>query len=467
MSLNDALAVSRATDLEIMSGGSKANEPSDPPLPEQIGKYRIESLIGKGASGRVYKGRDPFVHRDVAVKLSHLPPPSQIRNAGPGQTNAGEIERTFFLEARAAGMLQHPNIVTLYDAGMEGALAYLVMEYVDGDTLLSLCQVEGPRPPLNRVIEIIYKCAKALNYSHEKGVLHRDIKPTNIMITRMGVPKIMDFSIAEITHNPSAAGTMAMGSPLFMAPEQIRGQPPCPQTDLYALGAVMYHMLTGVPPYQGKDLSDLFKIICMAPVPWLGDLRPDLPRELGFVLNRLLAKKPEDRYASGNELAHTLLRLFERRKTTDHRALARRDGRDQLRGLAFFAKFTDAEIEEIIATSEVQRFPAGTEIITEGAVDSAFYLLVRGTAEVLKGTQPLSTLDRGDGFGEISLISAMRRSATVRALTDVKVLKINAERLEQMTTEAQLHFYKAFTEMLIYRLLMTNAKLQAASQTAG
>ena len=234
----------------------------EPPLPEKIGKYEIHQLVGKGSCGFVYKGFDPFVRRDVAVKTA--------RGFTEDHSDDEEsIRRAFFTEAHAAGMLSHPHIVSLYDAGIEAGMNYLVMEYVEGDTLMPACQKNGPRLPVDKVVDIIFKCAKALDYSHSKGVLHRDIKPSNLMLTPDGVPKVMDFSVAEV-NDPSAtvdAKRNAVGSPLYMSPEQVQRHKLEPASDLYSLGVVMYQLLTGETPYTGADLLQLFAAIRHAPVP--------------------------------------------------------------------------------------------------------------------------------------------------------------------------------------------------------
>jgi serine/threonine-protein kinase len=428
----------------------------EPPLPEKIGKYEISTLIGKGSCGFVYKGFDPFVRRDVAVKTS--------RGFSDSATHdEASIQRAFFTEARAAGMLSHPHIVSLYDAGSENGMNYLVMEYVDGDTLAPACGRNATRLPLDRVVDIMFKCAKALEYSHSKGVLHRDIKPTNIMLTGDGVPKVMDFSVAEVNDPDAEAdtGLNAVGSPLYMSPEQVQRQKLEPASDLYSLGVVMYQLLTGETPYTGSDLLHLFAAIRHAPVPQIEFKRADLPRELSTLVNRLLAKKPEQRYPSGRELGNDLLRIFERLKQADVN-LSRRESRDSLRSLRFFDSFSDEEISEVLNASQLLTYASGADIVREGEIDSAFYLIARGNAEVRKGNTMIDTLMKGDCFGEIGFLTATRRTATVVAAGQVLALKVNATLLDQVSTDCQLRFYKTFTQTLIYRLSLTNAKLSAA-----
>jgi eukaryotic-like serine/threonine-protein kinase len=427
-------------------------------MPERIGKYQVRGELGRGACGVVYKGFDPFVARDVAIKVS-----LHAGEASHESGSTGQHERAFFTEARAAGMLAHPHIVSTYDAGVEGDLSYIVMEYIDGETLLPLCRGKGPRAPIEQVLDIGFKCAKALDYAHSKGVLHRDIKPSNIMLTREGVPKVMDFSIAEINAGeaPTRESGM-MGSPLYMSPEQVRHGALGPTSDLYALGAVLYQLLTGVPPFPIQELPLLFTAIREQPAPRVDALRPDAPKPLCDIVERLLFKDPAQRFQSGSELAAALTRLFDQLRFAD-RQIARRESRDSIRRLHFFDSFTDEEIDEIISASSMTTYEPGDTIIAEGEIDHAFYILALGSAEVRKGKKLLHMLQKGDCVGEIGFLTGVKRTATVVATSKVLALKVNATLMEKVSRDCQLRFYKVFTETLIYRLSVTSAKLSAAS----
>lgn len=439
-------------DTQVTDSGAQQRLPVQ--APTQIGKYEIHHELGRGACGVVYKGYDPFVQREVALKVALQD--SGVRNDDDG-------ERTFFVEARAAGMLQHPHIVSLYDAGIEGDLSYIVMEYIDGQTLLPLCRAKGPLAPLEQVVDIIFKCATALDFAHGKGVLHRDIKPSNIMLTRDGTPKLMDFSIAEIL---SAQGPehrkSVIGSPMYMAPEQIRREPLGPATDLYALGAVMFQLLTGAPPFTDAAIPELFRAIRNQPAPRLRELRPDLPHGVSDIVERLLLKDPTQRFPSGQALAIALTRQFDQLRLSATQ-ISRRESRDSLRRLHFFAGFSDDEIDEILNASVMATYGPGDTIIEEGAVDNACFILARGSAEVRKGGKALNRLEKGDCAGEIAFLAAKKRTASVVALTQVLALKINATLMEQVSRDCQLRFYKVFTETLIYRLSLTSARLSALS----
>src|SRR5690606_31386260 len=221
----------------------------------------ITRELGKGGSGTVYLCHDPYHQRDVALKL-------YANEASLSEEQQRVRKRLFFNEAHLAGMLQHPNILPIFDAGEEDGKCYIVMEYVRGGQPLSaFCQPQNLLP-VQKIVEIVFKCAKALDYAHRKGVVHRDIKPSNILMTADGDVRIVDFGIA---HNPVAELTpMAgmVGSPSYMAPEQMREEQVTNQTDIYALGVLMYELLTGKRPYYGENLSALVhQVLYATPIP--------------------------------------------------------------------------------------------------------------------------------------------------------------------------------------------------------
>ncbi len=446
---DNAAAAASATQTQQV-----ARKPSD--APERIGKYEIRGEIGRGSCGIVYKGFDPFVARDVAIKVAQQDP-KKMSGASADQSHA-----SFFIEARAAGMLQHPHIVATYDAGAEGKFNYIVMEYIDGDTLMPLCRKKGPRAPVEQVLDIAFKCAKALDFSHSKGVLHRDIKPSNIMMTKDGVPKIMDFSIAEINAQKDKGLTGIVGSPMYMAPEQIRNEELGPTTDLYALGAVIYHLLAGEAPFYADDVKKLFMLIKATPAPSLHLMRPELPVQICEIVERLLSKDPQDRYHTGGELAVALTRLSDKLKAAD-KGISRRENRDSLRRLSFFNTFSDEEIDEIVKAGSMMTFQPNQTIIEEDTQENAFYLLALGAAEVRKKGKPLHTMSKGDAFGEMGFLTKAKRTASVVATSSALALKVNSTLMDQLSTDCQLKFYKVFTEVLIYRLSVTSAKLSAKS----
>ncbi len=411
----------------------------------KLGKYDLIEEIGRGAYGVVHRGRDPFVQRDVAIKIA----------LGAA---AEKPDDTFFAEARAAGKLNHPYIVSLYDAAKEGGQRYIVMEYIQGETLRRFCESDGPRLKPDRVVDIMMKCSLALDYMHKSGVLHKDIKPANIMLTADGTPKLMDFGIAATTRAEAGERvTRVEGSPMFMSPEQVRGQPLSPASDLYGLGALMYILLTGKPMFIASHPKELFLLVKTSPAPSLKGTK-GIPDALAQIVDRLLAKDPAARYQNGRELGEDLASVAEHLRTGGGRRKSLVISQDALKDLRFFKAFTSGELRELMDASTTVVSRAGQVIIKEGEMDNCLYILLAGLAEVRKGRQLITLLEKGDVFGEIGFLYAVRRTASVLATTDVMALKVNSTLLDQMSEQCQLHYYKVFTENLILRLALTTDK---------
>ena len=419
---------------------------NDTPFPglKKLGKYDLIEEIGRGAYGVVHRGRDPFVQRDVAIKIAL------------GAT-AEKPDDVFFAEARAAGKLSHPYIVALYDAAKEEGQRYIVMEYLQGETLRRFCEGGKPQMKVDRIVDLMLKCSLALDYMHKNSVLHKDIKPANVMLTPDGTPKLMDFGIAvtSVAEAEERKKTVE-GSPMFMPPEQLRGQPLSPASDLYALGAVMFHLLTGHSMFAAIEPRELFNMIKTVPAPSLRGIR-GIPDALGAIVDKLLAKDAAARYQSGRELGEDLASVAEHLRTGGRRkSLVISD--NALKDLRFFKAFKSGELRELLDASTTAVHRAGEVIIREGEMDNSLYILLAGLAEVRKGRQLIALLEKGDVFGEIGFLYAVKRTASVLATTDVLVLKVNAALLEQMSEQCQLNYYKVFCENLILRLTLTTDK---------
>ncbi len=423
---------------------------ADGGVPDKLGKYQIGEELGRGTCGVVFKAFDPFVKRTVALKLA------LARKTGSNS----QSERTFFAEAHAAGSLHHPHIVSIYDAGTEGDFNYIVMEYIDGRPLSDYATGKAGPLSADEVIDIGFRCAKALAYSHERSVLHRDIKPGNIMLSQADGAKIMDFSIAEFMQGAGVSTQAVVGSPAYMAPEQVARENIGPRTDLYGLGAVLYHLLAGEPPFMAQQMKMLFEMVRYAPAPQLKTLRPELPEALCALVDQLLEKEPEKRPATGEQVAAALAKMSTRIRHAE-RQVRRKENRNALRSLRFFTYFADAEIDELLAVATMLQFRAGDRIIREGDSDNAFYIIAQGEAEVRKGDAVLSTLAKGDVFGEMGFVTASRRSASVIAQSEVLTLRVTQAAVEQVSEGCQLSYYRTFAETLIFRLAMTSARLQA------
>src|SRR5512143_1173216 len=262
----------------------------------KIGRYEVVSALGQGAMGTVYRAVDPLIERTVAIKTINL---------NLSKAERAEFEERFYREAKSAGRLNHAHIVTIYDVGETGDSAYIAMEYVEGKSLREMLD-SGVVLPVELITRIAARVASALNYAHENHVVHRDIKPANIMITSNRDVKIMDFGIAQIpTGSRTQLGTV-LGSPKYMAPEQVAGKPADGRADIFALGVVLYEMLTGTTPFNGDNLSAImYKILNEEPAP-PSTANPRVPPAFDRIISRALAKRPEDRYQTAREFARNL-----------------------------------------------------------------------------------------------------------------------------------------------------------------
>ena len=262
-----------------------------------LGRYEIVGEIGKGAMGTVYRGRDPMLDRTVAIKTVNM-------SLDPAEM--AEYEARFYQEAKAAGGLNHPNIVTVYDIGKSGNIAYMAMELLEGRELRALTAPGTPLPPALGV-SIAAQVAEGLAYAHQHGVVHRDVKPANIMILQNGTAKITDFGIARMRVAEVRTQTgIVLGSPRYMSPEQVAGKRADPRADVFSLGVILYEMLTGKPPFTGDDVSSImFQIMNLVPPP-PSSINAAVPAVLDFIVAKALAKSPEDRYQNAAELARDL-----------------------------------------------------------------------------------------------------------------------------------------------------------------
>ena len=264
-----------------------------------LGRYVLDRQIGRGAMGAVYLGRDPKIGRQVAIKTLAL---SQLFSGA----ELAEARTRFFREAETAGRLQHPDIVTIFDAGEDRDLAYIAMEFLAGHDLQRHTQI-GRLPPVARALEIAARVALALAHAHRQGVVHRDIKPANVMIDPCtGSVKLTDFGIARITDSSRSRTGMVLGTPSYMAPEQMAGDLVDGRADLYSLGVVLFQLLTGHLPHDAPSLAALMRQIANDPAPDVRSLRPELPEALANVVALALEKRAALRYADGQQLADDL-----------------------------------------------------------------------------------------------------------------------------------------------------------------
>ncbi len=290
-------------------GGSNATLVMDPTSNEKpmLGRYQVEKELGKGAMGVVYLGKDPKINRIVAIKTMALKDEFE-------EDELAEVKERFFREAETAGRLNHPNIVTIYDAGEEHDLCYIAMEFLKGHDLARYTKPDTLLP-VPKVINIIHKAALALDYAHEFHIVHRDIKPANIMYNPENSDiKITDFGIARITDSSKTKTGTVLGTPTYMSPEQLAGQKVDGRSDLYSLGVMFYQMLTGTAPFRADSMAALMYKITNEAHPPLFEKRPDLEAQLpcmSAVIDKALAKNPAERYQTGREFARAIKNCVE------------------------------------------------------------------------------------------------------------------------------------------------------------
>jgi serine/threonine protein kinase len=422
-----------------------ANKTSDRAVPAKIGKYEIINEIGKGTTGDVYLSHDPYYGRDVAVKVYH--------SQADADSQAAKVARKmFFNEAHIVGMLQHPNILPIYDAGEENGHYYVVMEHVRGArTLADYCKPDTLLG-IEDVIKTLFKCAKALHYAHGRGLIHRDIKPSNIMLTPDNDVRIIDFGIALLKDADLSVIQGIAGSPSYMSPEQVQSMELTKASDLYSLGAVMYEMLTGFRPFRANALAKLLNQIVFATPPPIHTLRNDIPEGLEEIVARAMQKEPDKRYPSGAEMAVDLTRVYQEFAKAHHDKVDQKEHFAILRRLNFFHDFSHGEIRELLRAGDWLEFKAGEDIVREGEMDDHFYVIVTGDCIVESNGITVGAMEAGNCFGESSYVSGTKRTATIKARGNVTVVSVGATMLEQLSTECQLRFNKVFLSTLIRRL---------------
>lgn len=416
---------------------------------EKLGKYDVLGEIDRGSMGTVYLGHDPYTDSGVAIKVAHA---DALSNEESGE----RYKKMFFNEAHTAGCLNHPNIVGIHDAGTEGDVCYIIMQLVKGGgTLKPYCTPENLLP-VEKVVEIIFKCAKALDYAHKQGVVHRDIKPSNILLEVNLEVRIADFSIAYMNKVEETITQQIglIGSPKYMSPEQLREDGITHQTDLFSLGIVMYEMLVGKHPFSADSFPRLIAKISNEEPPPLIDLRPDLPKDLINIFAKATKKNVSNRYQTGLEFAIDLSKAFETLNGPEENILDQ-EKFNAIKQLAFFEGFPDSEIWEIIRASTWQEYKEEDEIIIEGELDDCFYIIIKGEVGVLKNERTIRLLGVGDCFGEMGYLAKTKRTATIKALFDTTLLKINSTVISQVSSNCQIRFLKVFLRTLIHRLSMT------------
>ncbi len=428
-----------------------ATVPGLPANLDKIGKYEIIKELGKGATSSVYQAYDPFQNRTVAIKIVF---PEALGDKEHGK----RYKKLFVTEASLAGKLSHPHIVAIFDAVADDEASYIVMEYVDGTTLEQYTRHDSLLP-VQRIVEIVYKCARALEYASKQGVIHRDIKPANILLAGESDIKISDFG-AALTVAAETTQVSGVGSPAYMSPEQVKEMQLTYQTDIFSLGVVLFQLLTGRLPFQGtNNYSMIYQIINVEP-PRPMQVRPDIPPRVDAIVMRALQKDTAARYQTWEEMAHDLATALGNEEKLEQ-GFAESEKFDTLRSLDFFRQFTDVELWEVLRLATWHKHPRDTVLINENDIGSSFFILVSGEVKVVKQERLLNVLKAGECFGEMAYLGKQKfqRSASIVALSEISVIEIRAETLSKASDLCRHHFHGAFLELLVDRLTMANLRL--------
>jgi serine/threonine protein kinase len=424
--------------------------------PEAVGKYPVLRELGSGATSKVYLARDPFANRDVAIKVFQF----------DKKANAHEermLHKAFVAEAALAGKLNHPHIVDIFDAVVEPDRSYLVMEYVAGTTLDAFAVPERLLP-VGKVVEIVFKCIRALEYACRHGIIHRDIKPGNILLSESGETKVSDFGASFQQKMLDTTQITGIGSPAYMSPEQIRMETVTHQTDIYSLGVTMYRLLTGRLPFAAATQAALTYAILNTEPPRPAQLRADVPGLLDAVVMKAMEKDPAARYPSWLEFGKDLGQAFASLRLAGA-TVSDSEKFTRLRDLPFFEDFNDVALWELIRVGHWKPIGAQTVLIREGEAGDSFYFLVEGDVDITLSGKSLATVKAGRCFGELLYFAGrtQRRTTTVTTRGPITVMEVKSDAMRAASDSCQSAFNKACMRVLIERLVYSNQRLAQAA----
>ncbi|MFO1273051.1 MAG: serine/threonine-protein kinase [Rubrivivax sp.] len=427
--------------------------PADAELPEQIGKYRVLAKLGEGATSEVFLARDEFRDQNVAIK--------RVRTGILPDSREGHFQQHFFAaEAALVGRLQHPNVVRILDAVFDAPVPYLVMEYVPGPTLRRFCRADALLP-LEQIAEIGFKCAMALDYMFRQGLIHRDVKPANLLAVLDGEQvvdvKVTDFG-SVFAIDADRTQVFRVGSLAYMSPEQLDGDTVDCRADIYSLAAVLYHLIAGRPPFDAVQQPAIMNQIFTATPPPLSQLRDGVSPRFEALIQKALAKNRNDRHASWEEFAQALSALVADREVPRGPLQGVLDSErfNLLRQLEFFAGFGDVELWEVVHRAKWQRFPYGHALFRKGQEGNTFHIIASGQVDVYRDGQRVAQLGTGTSVGEMAYLAPsddMRTHSTdILVAEPVTSISFTPLTLEQLSINTRSLFDAAFIKVLVRRL---------------
>jgi serine/threonine protein kinase len=420
---------------------------------DRIGKYQLDRIIGKGASGTVFHAIDTFSGREVALKVLDM---AVANNTEDENSNFMQ----FMTEASLAGQLIHPHIAAILEASVTDDSGYIAIEYVPGGDL-SQFTATGRLISQEDAIQIAFKSCGALDYAFRQGIVHRDIKPQNILIASGTNIKVADFGAAYVSKTLDSQ-TASIGSPLFMSPEQLRNTPLGLHSDMYSLGVVLYLLFTGKRPYLSNNLPDLIKeILGTEPVP-PSSHRPALNKDIDHVLQRMMAKSPDDRYPSWAELALELAKIG--RLSVSQSEITDSEKFVALKKVRLLGLLDDAELWELVQICKWSRVPSRSVIVREGAGGSSLFFLGSGQVKVTKQERLLNLLEAGECIGEMSYIKdgGIPRQATVETMSDAIVAEFEKNALDKLSLRCRYQLAQALLHSLVDRLVLADDRITKA-----
>jgi eukaryotic-like serine/threonine-protein kinase len=424
-----------------------------PELPAQIGKYRVLRKLGEGATSEVFLCHDDFLDLDVAIKRVR---PLAMADAQDGRY----FERFFAAEAALVGRLKHPNVVQIFDAVPDPSEPYLVMEYVAGNTLRPYCRADQLLS-LELIVELGFKCAMALGYVYRQGLIHRDVKPANLLVTLTNGTvtdvKVSDFgSVLNLASDVTQV--YRVGSLAYMSPEQLDGAALDCRADIYSLGAVLYHLIAGRPLFDAQAQSAMMhQIYHQSPAP-LQHLRAGVSLTVDAVIQRALAKDPGQRYRDWDEFAQALSGLITHQHVPRGQLQGVLDSErfTLLRSLDFFSSFGDVELWEVVHRAKWQRFDFGHALYRRGEEGNTFHIIAKGELEVFRDGQKVAQLGAGTSVGEMAYLAPsadLRRHSTDVIVTETATtISFTPDTLAQVSPGCRHHFDEAFIRVLVRRL---------------
>ena len=416
---------------------------------KNIGKYQIVAELGRGGLGIVYHAHDPYAKRDVAIRL--LKPTSFSHDEQRQKFN-----QVFLTATAIVGKLNHPHIVSIFDAVVDAGQNYIVMELVQGTSLEAHIEIDQLLP-IQTVMQYMFKCCAALDFASGQGLIHSDLKPVNIMYTKQGEIKIADFGNALIAKGDYME---AADLPAYLSPEQANNGHITHQADIYSLGVVMFRLLTGRLPFNADDsFSYVDKVMHEAPLN-IRELRPEIPEKLANIVHHMMEKDLANRYYAWADVVTDLASCVAL-VDNETRIIADSEKFNALKKLPFFQDFSDVELWEVLRISEWAKFLTGKTLVKEGDHGTSFFLLIKGKVHVTKMGKTLTSLDKGDCFGEMAYIdkSKAERNASIISAMPVMLMKIKSEVLEQSSEQLQLRFNRAFLKVLVHRLALANSNI--------